>query len=71
MPEVLGALERIGPRAPQQLLVAQTLKMFERDGPLAVVVFPEIAISVAMFSSFLVGQLERCDRLQGRTHLVG
>jgi hypothetical protein len=36
MHEVSGALERIGPRAPQQLPVAETSKMFERVGPLAI-----------------------------------
>ena len=42
MHEVLCAIEGIGPGAPQELFVAQTLKMFERNSPLAVVVFPEI-----------------------------
>jgi len=53
MHEVLCAIERIGPRAPQQLFVAQTLKMFERDGPIAVIVPLRSSISLAMFSSSL------------------
>jgi len=54
MHEVLCAIERIGPRAPQQLFVAQTLKMFERDGPIAVIVSPEIVDFTGHVQFFLV-----------------